>query len=249
MFEKNFVVTERNAAEYIGKIGDFIRGRLKAAGCGAAMLGLSGGIDSAVVAGLCRAAGVKLYTLLLPDGAAAERGDSVAHAEKLAEKFGIERRIVNIGEIAAAIDKAAGSTTKTSKINVRPRVRMVVLYAAAQSANALVLGTGNLSERVLGYFTKWGDGANDINPLGLLTKREVRILARALGVIPEIIDKAPSADLYDGQTDEGETGITYGQVDDFILNGTSGDADIDGKIKARTESALHKLTPVPIFGE
>ena len=113
--------------------------------------------------------------------------------------------------------------------------------------NLLVIGTSNLSERTVGYFTKWGDGGSDINPMGMLTKREVYILAKYLGIPECIIKKKPSADLWEGQTDEEELGIKYEQIDEFILNGTSGDEETDNLIKIKNERAMHKLNPIPIF--
>jgi NAD+ synthase len=126
---------------------------------------------------------------------------------------------------------------------------MTILYAIAQTARRFVMGTSNLSERILGYFTKWGDGASDLNPLGTLVKSEVRILARALGIPKEIIEKAPSADLFEGQTDESDLGVSYAEIDAFALTGSSGSPAADKKIKARMEMSLHKNSPIPLFTE
>lgn len=115
--------------------------------------------------------------------------------------------------------------------------------------NLLVIGTGNLSERTVGYFTKWGDGACDINPMGMLTKREVYILAKYLQVPECIINKKPSAGLWEGQTDEEELGIKYEQIDEFILKGTSGNEEVDKVIKIKNERAMHKLKQIPIFNK
>jgi len=101
----------------------------------------------------------------------------------------------------------------------------------------------------MGYFTKWGDGAYDLNPLGMMTKTEVRILARELGVPDTIIGKAPSAGLYEGQTDEADMGLTYEQIDSFILKGASGNTEADLIIKQRISLASHKLNAAPIFNE
>lgn len=270
MFEKNFVITDKNAEEYVGKIGGFIRERVNAAARKGIVLGMSGGLDSAVAARLCQAAGVPVLPVMLPDGKSMETSKSMEHAVLLMDKFGFEYKVINIGKACAEIEKAAGEAchgdgihadgnkqvvaapdkgtlSDISKINIRPRVRMTVLYSLAQTMQRFVMGTGNLSERLLGYFTKWGDGASDLNPLGLLVKGEVRILARALGVPREIIDKAPSADLYEGQTDESDLGISYAEIDAYALTGTSGSAKADGKIKARIGMSLHKNNPVPIF--
>ena len=117
----------------------------------------------------------------------------------------------------------------------------------AQINNLLVIGTGNLSEATVGYFTKWGDGAHDLNPLANLTKREVYILAKYLGVPKAIINAKPSADLWPGQTDEDELGLTYEQIDEFILNGTSGDNKIDEIIQTKKDRNTHKLEPIAKF--
>jgi len=111
----------------------------------------------------------------------------------------------------------------------------------------LVIGTGNLAERTVGYFTKWGDGACDLNPLAMLTKQEVRTLARFLEVPDCIIAKQPSAGLWEGQTDEDELGMTYQQIDAYIINGTSGNPETDRKIEDRIAMSAHKLAPIPIF--
>mgnify|MGYP002710688125 FL=1 len=111
----------------------------------------------------------------------------------------------------------------------------------------MVIGTGNLSERTVGYFTKWGDGAYDINPIANITKREVYILAKHLQVPDRILNKKPSAGLWEGQTDEGEMGITYDQIDEFILNGTSGNSEIDEKIQEKKNRNMHKIEPISTF--
>lgn len=113
--------------------------------------------------------------------------------------------------------------------------------------NLLVIGTGNLAERTIGYFTKWGDGACDLNPMANITKQEVYILAKYLQVPDSIINKKPSADLWKGQTDEEDIGITYEQINNFLLTGTSGDALIDNKIKTRNKNNMHKLKAIPVF--
>jgi NAD+ synthase len=125
---------------------------------------------------------------------------------------------------------------------------MTYLYQLAQVSGRFVIGTGNLAERTVGYFTKWGDGASDLNPLGMLTKQEVYTLARFLEVPDCIIDKKPSAGLWDGQTDEKELGMSYAQIDAYIINGTSGNDEIDRKIEGRKAQTAHKHATIPIFG-
>ena len=139
------------------------------------------------------------------------------------------------------------ANTALSRSNIRPRVRMTYLYQLAQLSSRFVIGTGNLSERTVGYFTKWGDGACDLNPLGMLTKQEVYTLARYLEVPDRIIDKKPSAGLWEGQTDEEELGMTYAQIDAYILNGTSGNIETDRKMEERITMSAHKHAAIPIF--
>lgn len=247
MFDKKFIVTEKNVSEYIGAIGAFIKSRVGAAGRKGVVLGMSGGVDCSAAAGLCHAAGVPVLLVMLPDGENMIRSKSAEHAMLLIEHFGFEHRTIDIGGICKGLETAAGELSPLSKTNIRPRVRMTVLYALAQTMQRFVLGTGNLSERLLGYFTKWGDGASDLNPLGMLTKGEVRVIARALGIPREIVEKAPSAELYEGQTDEAELGITYAQIDAYALTGASGDAEADKKMKSRIEMSVHKHDPIPVF--
>ncbi len=247
MFDKKFVITNENADEYIGKIGAFIKNRVSGAGRKGVVLGMSGGIDCSVAAALCHAAKVPALLVMLPDGEGMKLSKSMEHAMLLVDKFGFECRTVDIGGICRDLETAAGELSEIAKLNIRPRVRMTVLYSLAQTMHCFVLGTGNLSERLLGYFTKWGDGASDLNPLGMLTKNEVRILARRLNVPREIIEKAPSADLYGGQTDEAELGITYAEIDAYALTGASGSVSADAKIKNRIEMSRHKHDSIPVF--
>lgn len=247
MLKKTFVITEDNAAAYAAGIGGFIRKHVDAAGREGVVLGMSGGIDSCLAARLCQIAEVPALLVMLPDGADMERSKSMEHAMTLVHKFGFDYRVINIGEICAGIESAAGKLSDISKSNIRPRVRMTVLYSIAQTMRRFVMGTSNLSERFVGYFTKWGDGVSDINPLGMLVKEEVRVLARTLGIPAEIISKAPSAGLFEGQTDEADLGVTYAQLDAYALRGTSGDAAADSIIKNRIKMSLHKHKPIPVF--
>ena len=247
MVKKDFIITEENAKEYIERIGMFIKSRVEGANRTGVVLGMSGGIDCSVVARLCQEAGVNVTLLLMPDGTDMERSKSMQDAMELIEKFGFTYSILDIAESCKAIENLFEEMASLSKINIRPRVRMTLLYTTAQNAGAFVIGTGNLDERLVGYFTKWGDGASDLNPLGMLTKGEVRILAKHLGVPDCIVNKAPSAGLYEGQTDEKELGFTYRQIDGYILTGTSGDLEVDKKLEKRIRMSEHKLVPIPIF--
>ncbi|MCL2282313.1 MAG: NAD(+) synthase, partial [Fibromonadales bacterium] len=131
-------------------------------------------------------------------------------------------------------------------VNIAPRLRMTTLYAIAANENRLVAGTGNLSEIYMGYFTKWGDGAFDFNPISDLTVTEVYEFLHFLNAPDFIISKAPSAGLFDGQTDESEMGIAYSSIDEFLLNGTASERDI-AIIERFHKASEHKRRPhIPV---
>lgn len=249
MYDKKFVITEENAAEYAAKLADFVRIQVENAGMYGVVLGMSGGIDCSVCACLAKLSGVDTLLVMLPDGNGMKNSGSMDDAMSLIDKFGFDHMTVDISGACIVIEAAAGRVDRSAAINIRPRVRMTTLYAIAQSKRRLVMGTGNLAERLTGYFTKWGDGGCDFNPLAMLTKGEVRILARELGVPEQIINKAPSADLYFGQTDEQELGIKYDQIDAFILKGTTGDEETDKRLNQKIAASAHKLKPIPVFNE
>jgi NAD+ synthase len=179
------------------------------------IVGLSGGVDSAVTCALgARALGpANVLAVALP-----VRGSSplsMEHARAAAAAAGVALRVVDIGAAADALEAALpGSREDRVRLgNLAARARMVALYDLSAAEKALVLGTSNKTEILLGYTTLWGDMAAGVQPLGDLYKCEVRALARHLGVPPAIVEKAPSADLWEGQTDEGELGFTYDDAD------------------------------------
>jgi len=250
-YKKNFFIDDKNAESYIAQIGQFIFNEVRNAKRHGVILGMSGGIDCSVVARLCQEAGVDTKLVMLPDGDSMNNSSST-DAMKLIEKFEFKHATINIKDACDAIEKSiiqagAKEISDLSRSNIRPRVRMTTLYSLAQDERRFVVGTSNLDERLLGYFTKWGDGACDLNPLAMLTKGEVRTLAKHLGVPESIITKAPSAGLQEGQTDEVDLGFSYEAMDDYILTGTSGSREIDQKIRARIAMSGHKLTSPPIF--
>ncbi|MFQ5919349.1 MAG: NAD+ synthase [Thermoplasmata archaeon] len=183
------------------------------------VLGMSGGLDSSVVAKLSAeaigAANVLGLALPLRTGGSADEQDAKAWAEDL----GIQFRIIGIGEMVDAIVEALAIPSK-DRIgigNVQARVRMISLYQAAHAENRVVIGTSNKSEYLSGYFTVFGDGGCDFAPLGDLYKTQVREMAHHLGVPDAICEKVPSAGLWEGQTDEGELGIAYEELDRVLL--------------------------------
>lgn len=247
---KNFIITNDNVREYAKKIGEWIKNKVNEAGTEGVVLGMSGGVDCSTVAMLCKNAGIKVHLVILPYGEHMKNSNTYGNAMELINKFNFEYHIFDIKPaVDALIIPTEETTYKTelARANIRPRIRMTYLYEYAQINNLIVIGTGNLSEATVGYFTKWGDGAHDINPLANLTKREVYILAKYLGVPEVIINAKPSADLWPGQTDEDELGLTYEQIDEFILNGTSGDSKIDEIIQTKKDRNTHKLEPIAKF--
>ena len=256
MQNKNFIITEQNVSEYCNKIGAWIKSFIKNAN--GVVLGMSSGVDCSVVARLCQNAGINTHLILMPYGEDMNSSKNYSDAMELINKFKFDYHIFDIKSAVDSLqipndsqilNNASKTNIQLSKANIRPRVRMTYLYQYAQINNLLVIGTSNLSERTVGYSTKWGDGASDLNPLGMITKREVYILAKYLGIPDCIINKKPSADLWEGQTDEEELGIKYEQIDEFILNGTSGDEQIDKLIRIKNERAMHKVNPIPIFNK
>ncbi|MCR3883884.1 MAG: NAD+ synthase [Methanothrix sp.] len=202
-------------------IVEFIRDRVEATGAEGAVLGLSGGLDSATVAFLAaRALGPdRVFALLLPEAGVTPEED-VEDARKVASILGIETEKIDISGVLGGYFEAlpASEAPPVVKGNLKARVRMTILYWHANLLHRLVLGTGNRTEIMLGYSTKFGDGAADILPIAGLYKDEVRDLAKKLGVPNRIIEKAPTAGLWPGQTDEEELGISYADAD-AILRG------------------------------
>lgn len=175
-------------------------------------MGLSGGVDSSVVVALSKQAVGRenLLGLILPCHSQAQ---DLKDAKLVAKKLGIKTKTVNLTNIYDNLIRITPRGNSLAGANLKPRLRMLVLYYFANQLNYLVCGTGNKSEYNLGYFTKFGDGAVDILPIGDLYKWQVRKLAKELGILQHIIAKPPTAGLWPGQTDEGEMGLTYPELD------------------------------------
>ncbi|HZV78728.1 MAG TPA: NAD+ synthase [Candidatus Binatus sp.] len=197
---------------------DFIRDELvRRRGIHHAVVGVSGGVDSAVVAFLCaRALGPRnVLGVRMPYRTSSP--ESLAHAALVIQKTGIDERLIDISDAVDGYMAQEPDASSTRRGNVMARMRMIVLFDQSARINGLPVGTGNKSERMLGYFTWHGDDSPPINPIGDLFKTQVWMLARHLGVPDVIIDKPATADLIRGQTDEEDLGITYAQAD-RILN-------------------------------
>ncbi len=235
--------------ELANYISEWIKEKVKEAGAEGVVLGLSGGVDSALTAALAKKAlGDKVLGLLMP---CHSDPTDLEHARLVATKFGIETEYVDLGPVFDRLMASLPRGSDMAVANLKPRLRMATLYYFANSRNYLVAGAGNKSELTVGYFTKYGDGGADLLPLGDLLKSQVRELARELGVPEEIIAKPPSAGLWAGQTDEGEMGITYDELDRTISaiekGDTSGcDEAILERVKAMMAASEHKRQPIPI---
>ena len=223
---------------------------LSAAGAQGFVIGLSGGVDSATTAALCkRVAGDNVLGVWMPCHSVSE--DDV-FSRMAAEALGIERITVDLCEPYDAFLAALPEGIKMARANLKPRLRMSTVYYLAQANNYLVAGTGNKPEIMVGYFTKYGDGGVDLEPLGELFKHEVRGLARALGVPQPVIDRAPSPGLWPGQTDEGEMGITYAEIDAILAAWAAGEApdlpaDRIAKVEGMVSRSAHKRAIPPAF--
>ncbi len=229
----------------------FIRGILDAARANGIVYGNSGGKDSALGGILCKMACENTVGLIMPCGSKSNYETDKTDAEKVAAQFDIRTHILDLSDIKNKLVRAAGDVTElndTALANIAPRLRMTALYAIAASENRLVAGTGNRSERYMGYFTKWGDGACDFNPIADLTVTETYEFLRYLGAPESIITKAPSAGLFDGQTDESEMGVTYKSIDRFLLTGMADENDKAVMERFHTISKHKRSMPVTFEG-
>ena len=244
---KTLKINEKEAEK---KITDFIKQKTK--GFNGTVVGLSGGIDSAVCASLAaKALGKdKVHALMLP--CTATPNQDTEDAKKLARYLEITHKTINIKKIYNTIKAHSFTDNKKAHGNIMARIRMILLRDYAHSKNLLVLGTGNKSELMIGYFTKNGDSGVDILPLGDLYKTQVRALAKHLNIDKKIIEKPPSAGLWQGQTDEDEIGITYETLDKILIalehntepKEISKQKDIN-KIKNMIKTSKHKTEPTP----
>jgi NAD+ synthase len=231
------------------RLTSWIREQVEAVGLKGVVVGMSGGLDSSVTAILCkRASPQNVLGVIMP---CYSSETDLNHARLVAQKFDIPITTVTLDSVFNSLKKALPSegfalkTQRLAEANLKPRLRMLTLYYLANRLGYLVVGTSNRSELEVGYFTKYGDGGVDIEPLGNLTKSQVRGLARYLGIPEEIIKKPPSAGLWAGQTDEGEMGITYEELDRYLAIGEASE-ETKKRIETMSRSSAHKRRTPPI---
>jgi len=245
-----------NYEKLVTAIQYWIKDYFELANADGLIIGISGGIDSSVTAALCvNAIGKnKVYGLSLPCESISE---DIEDAKLIAKQLGFNFKVI---DLTAIYRKYLNDLTpfispiKKATANLKSRMRMITLYYFGQSlGNSLIVGTGNRAEIAIGYFTKYGDGGTDIEPIGRLFKQEVREIAKLLKIPDKIINKPPSPGLWLGQTDEGEIGLSYNIIDE-ILYRIDNDLDFEGlekknieKVKALMRNAEHKLKMPPMF--
>ncbi len=256
------------ATDLANRISDWLRQQLEGSGVERFVIGLSGGIDSAVVAGLAArgVGGGRVLGVMMPSSS---NPKDLEAAILVAEAFDIPTITVDltaattgllatlpsstdVAELMGSDSPVPPATEQLANANLKPRLRMTTLYYVANLVGGMVLGTGNRSEAMIGYFTKYGDGGVDLKPISNLYKREVREVARAIGVPAPVIERPPSAGLWDGQTDEDEIGITYEELDralDALANGSTAGVpeDVLARVREMVTRSEHKRKPVPEF--
>jgi len=242
------------------RIVDFIRETAADAGVDRAVMGLSGGIDSSLTAHLVvEALGEDaLHGLVLPG--AVSSGENMSDAERVATELGVKYDVIEIDpfvdQLLDAYPEAEGDREAVG--NARARTRAVLNYLVANHEGGVVVGTGNRSEAMVGYFTKYGDGAVDCHPIGNLYKMQVRQLARHVGVPEDIVTKEPTAGLWQGQTDEEELGLGYDTLDAILALHVDGPLSADAtareldvpqsaveRVRTLSERSAHKRATPP----
>ena len=226
----------------------FIKEMLASSGAKGIVFGNSGGKDSALVAALCSFATKNLLGVIMPCASKRNYGEDREDGLAVAAKYGVETMIVDLTDTREALLHAVGDplTKNAALSNIAPRLRMTTLYAIGAERGYLVAGTGNKSERYMGYFTKWGDGACDFNPIADLAATEVFDFLRYLGAPDHVVTKAPSAGLFEGQTDESEMGVTYAEIDAY-LRGEKVSDEAKAIIERYHKASLHKMVLPPVY--
>lgn len=242
---------KRNFEAEIAARVAFIKQQVEESGVSGIVFGNSGGKDSALVGILCKKACPNTVGIILPCGSSRNYGEDREDALALAEQFHIETRTVDLTPVrdaeVAALEAAGVTLTPSARNNIPPRLRMTTLYAVAAAESRLVAGTGNRSERHMGYFTKWGDGAFDFNCIADLTATEILEFLSYLDAPEHIVKKAPSAGLFEGQTDEKEMGVTYAEIDSLLEGGSISD-ESRTIIDRYHRTSEHKRRGAALFG-
>lgn len=218
-----------------------------------AVIGISGGIDSSVAAALCVEAlgNERVIGVMMPKSDSASAKDDENHGNILIEHLNIKSYTVSIGDAVNSIvhniiASGCSNITLQTEINLPPRIRMATLYAVSQSNNGRVINTSNLSESYVGYDTRYGDSVGDVSPLGNLTKTEIRMLAKELGLPDKLVNRIP-ADGLCGMTDEERFGFSYDVLDKYILSGVIEDEEIKKKIDDMHNKNLFKRREMSVF--
>ncbi len=231
--------------ELADSIEEWIRQTVSKASAGGVVVGLSGGLDSAVSASLCAEALGKenVLGLIMPCGSVQADTDD---GKAIASHLGINYKVIDLSPVLQSFVEAGrlDSSFVMNIANIKSRLRMVMLYA--HSSNRLVLGTSNYSEIQVGYWTKWGDGASDFLPIGRLYKDEVRKLGSVLGLPGWVIDRVPSAGLWAGQSDEDEMGVSYEDIKEYFAGGNVSDS-VKARMETMIRSTEHKRNPTVYF--
>ncbi len=235
--------TEIDYSSLADSIEEWIRKVVSEASVSGVVVGLSGGLDSAVCAALCAAAlGTEnVLGLIMPcSSMQSDTDDGV----KIAEHLGVRYRTIDLSPVLQAFTGGLDDTSVLNIANIKSRLRMTMLYA--HSSGRLVLGTSNYSEILVGYWTKWGDGAADLLPIARLFKDEVRRIAAALDLPRWVIDRVPSAGLWPGQSDEEEMGVCYRDIRSYFDDGDIS-RSAEAMIQKMVESTEHKRNPIVYF--
>jgi NAD+ synthase len=215
---QNKIIPTLDMQKTVQIISSFIKDKLVESKAEGLVIGLSGGIDSSVVAYLCARAvdHNKILGLVLPSKTTSK--EDIDDAVNVAQELGIKYKIIHIDDLIKPFPQLCNECSKSNLAsgNLKARIRMMLLYYHSNAMQRIVAGTGNRTELLVGYFTKYGDGGVDILPIGDLYKTEVREIADFIGVPKNIIEKAPTAGLWTGQTDEQELGIKYESLDKIL---------------------------------
>ena len=232
----------------VKKLISWIRDKVSAAGCKGIVVGMSGGLDSSVLAVLCqRAFPQNMLGVIMPCHSSQEDEE---HARIVANKLSIPTKTVVLDSVFDTLlkvlpgDRVEPTVSRLAKANLKVRLRMLSLYYFANQLKYMVAGSSNRRELSIGYFAKYGDGGVDIMPLGNLVKGQVRELASFLDIPRQIIDKPPSAGLWQGQTDEGELGLSYEDLDRYLVTGEASN-ELREKIESMIAASNHKRLPPP----